>query len=72
MPWAAKKDIKNTMIKANEKRVVKYDFKILKGDKVDVVLGWFLVNPKALKALGLQDEKVATEFNVFKKQSFNF
>ncbi|WP_373000025.1 multiheme c-type cytochrome [Sulfurimonas sp.] len=72
MPWAAKKDIKNTMIKANEKRVVKYDFKILKGDKVDVVLVWFLVNPKAVKKLGLEDEKIATEFNVFKKQSFNF
>jgi len=72
MPWAAKKDIKNTMIKANEKRVVKYDFKIIKGDKVDVVLGWFLVNPKALKKLGLQNETVATKFNVFKKQTFNF
>ncbi|EDZ63551.1 hypothetical protein SMGD1_1742 [Sulfurimonas gotlandica GD1] len=72
MPWAAKTDIKNTMIKANEKRVVKYDFKILKGDKVDVVLGWFLVNPKAVKKLGLENEKVATEFNIFKKQSFNF
>jgi formate-dependent nitrite reductase cytochrome c552 subunit len=72
MPWAAKKDIKNTMIKAYEKRVVTYDFKILKGDEVDVVLGWFLVNPKAVKKLGLENEKVATEFNVFIKQSFNF
>ena len=72
MPWAAKKDIKNTMIKANEKRVVKYDFKIVKGDKVDITLGWFLVNPKAVKKLGLENEKVATKFNVFKKKSFNF
>ena len=72
MPWAAKKDLKDTMIKANEKRSVKYDFKIQEGDKVDVVLGWFLVNPKAVKKLGLQNEKVATEFNVFKKESFSF
>jgi hypothetical protein len=72
MPWAAKEDLKNSMIKANEKRSVEYDFTIEKGDKVDVVLGWFLVNPKAIKKLGLQNEEVATKFNVFKKQSFNF
>jgi len=72
MPWAAKKDIKNTMIKANEKRSVKYDFKISKGDKVDVVLGWYLVNPKAVKKLGLEKEEVATKFNIFQKKSFNF
>ncbi len=61
------------MIQANEKKVVNYDFKLLKGDRVDVVFGWFfLVNPKALKSLGLENEKVATEFNVFKKQTFNF
>ncbi len=72
MPWAAKKDLKNTMIQANEKRSVNYDFKIQKGDRVDVVLGWFLVNPKAVKKLGLQNEKVATKFIEFKKQSFTF
>ncbi|MCK4737444.1 MAG: hypothetical protein KAT10_02715 [Sulfurimonas sp.] len=72
MPWIADKTLKDTMIKANEKRAVKRDFKILKGDRVDVTLGWFLVNPKALKKLGLEKEKVATKFHVFKKQSFTF
>ena len=72
MPWAASTTLKDTMIKANEKRSVKYDFKILHGDKIDVVLGWFLVNPKAVKKLGLQNEKVATEFKEFKKESFTF
>lgn len=72
MPWTAKKVIKNTMIQANEKRSVKYDFKILKGDKVNVVLGWYLVNPKAVKKLNLSDKDIATKFQVFKKQSFEF
>jgi hypothetical protein len=72
MPWAAKVNLKNTMIKANEKRTLNYDFKIQKGDRVDAVLGWYLVNPKAVKKLNLQDEKVATEFHEFKKKSFNF
>ncbi len=72
MPWKASKTIKDTMIQANEKRSVTYDFSIQKGDKVDVVLGWFLVNPKVLKELKLKNERVATEFTEFKKQSFNF
>lgn len=72
MPWIADKTLKDTMIQANEKRAVKRDFKLKKGDKVNVVLGWFLVNPKAVEKLGLKDEKAATEFHVFKKQSFEF
>ena len=72
MPWIADTTIKDTMIKANEKRAVKREFKLLKGDRVDVVLGWFLVNPKAVKKLGLDKEEVAIKFNLFKKQSFKF
>ncbi|NPA60361.1 MAG: hypothetical protein GXO30_07890 [Epsilonproteobacteria bacterium] len=72
MPWKATTTVKNTMIKANEKRVVTYNFKLQKGDRVDAVLGWFLVNPKAIKKLNLSDEKVATEFHKFKTQSFTF
>lgn len=72
MPWVANITLKDTMIQANEKRAVKREFKIQKGDRVDVVLGWYLVNPKALKSLGLENEEVATKFTVFKKQSFNF
>jgi len=72
MPWAATTTLKDTMLQANEKRSVKYDFKLKKGDRVDVVLGWYLVNPKALKSLKLENDKVATKFTEFKKQSFQF
>jgi len=72
MPWKASTTLEDTMIQANEKRVLKYNFKILKGDKVDIVLGWFLVNPESLKALKLENEKVATEFHEFKRESFTF
>jgi len=72
MPWIADTTIKDTMLKANEKRAIKREFKLLKGDRVDVVLGWFLVNPKALKKLGLQKNKSATKFHIFKKRSFTF
>ena len=72
MPWKANATLKDTMIKASELRVVNYNTKLEKGDRVDVVLGWYLVNPKALKALNLQNEKIATDFTEFKKESFNF
>ncbi len=72
MPWKASVTLKDTMIQANEKRSVKYDVKLSKGDRVDVVLGWFLVNPKAVKKLGLQNEDIATKFTEFKKESFTF
>ena len=72
MPWTASTTLKNTMIQANEKRSIKYDYKLQSGDKVDIVLGWFLVNPKALKTLNLEDNEVATKFIEFKKQSFTF
>ncbi|MEA1982579.1 MAG: multiheme c-type cytochrome [Campylobacterota bacterium] len=72
MPWKASTTLKDTMIQANEKRSIEYSFKIQKGDRVDVVLGWYLVNPKAIKTLKLENEKVATEFTEFKKKSFSF
>jgi len=72
MPWKASTTLKDTMIKANEKRVLDYNFKLQKGDKVEVVLGWYLVNPKAVKKLQLLDSKIATEFHLFKKETFNF
>jgi hypothetical protein len=72
MPWAATETVKNTMIQANEKRSIIYDFKIQKGDRINIVLGWFLVNPKVVDPLHLQKVKVATEFHEFKTQNFQF
>ena len=72
MPWVASTTLKDTMIQGNEKRAVKYNFKIKKGDTVNVVLGWYLVNPKALKSLNLTNEKAATKFTEFKKESFKY
>ena len=72
MPWKASVTLRDTMIQANEKRAVRYDLKLQKGDKVNVVLGWYLVNPKVVKKLNLQDEKIATEFITFKTELFEF
>jgi hypothetical protein len=72
MPWKASTTLKDTMIKANEKRSVQYDFKLQQGDRVDITLGWYLVNPKALEKLGLEKEEIASKLIEFKRKSFDF
>ena len=72
MPWVADTTLKDTMIQANEKRTLLYDFRLQKGDKVNIVLGYYLVNPQVLKQLNLEKVKAATEFHQFKKKSFEF
>ena len=69
-PWIANTVVKNTMIHGYEKRLVKYKVKLVKGDKVMVHLGHFLVKPKALKKLGLDKTAVARKFYTLKKQTF--
>ncbi|MCW8895061.1 MAG: cytochrome c family protein [Sulfurimonas sp.] len=71
MPWIATEVVKDTMIKANEKRVVEFDETLKAGDKIEVKLGFFVVNPKVLKKLNLQDDKELTKFTTLKSTHFN-
>jgi ribosomal protein L37AE/L43A len=68
-PWLATEVFKDTMLKANESRTIKFDKNLNTGDKVDIVFGYFLVNPKLHKKLNLLDSKEATKFNVLKHKS---
>jgi len=70
MPWLATEVVKDNMIKAEEKRVVKFDDVLKSGDKVEVILGFYVVNPKAVKTLNLQDEKEITKFTILKSKNF--
>jgi mono/diheme cytochrome c family protein len=71
MPWLATEVVKDTMIKANEKRVVPFDEALKSGDKVEVILGYYVVNPKIVKKLELQDDKELTKFTILKSQYFS-
>ncbi len=71
MPWLATEVVKDNMIKANEKRVVDFDANLQSGDKIEVVLGFYVVNPKVLKKLNLQDDKELTKFTVLKSEYFS-
>lgn len=64
MPWIADSEIENNMIKANEKRVINYDFQLQKDDKIEVVFGYFTVNPKMLEKLKLENDEESKKFNI--------
>jgi hypothetical protein len=70
MPWLATKVLKDTMINPDEKRVVHFDTNLQKGDEIEAILGFYIVNPKVIKKLGLQDDKKLSEFIPLKKSYF--
>ncbi len=70
MPWVANAVLKDTMIKAKEKRVVKYTDTLKSGDVVEMQLGYYVVNPKALKGLNLDGDKELQKFTILKHEYF--
>lgn len=70
MPWAADTTLKDTMIQHLETRKVAYDFTLKTGDRVEAVLGYYLVNPKAVESLGLEQYEPATKFYILKERHF--
>ena len=70
MPWAATEVFKETMLKAGEKRTIKYDTVVKSGDIVEVEFGYYLVNPKMIKKLDLQNSEEANKFFILKTEFF--
>jgi len=70
MPWLATEVVKDNMIKANEKRVISFNNALQSGDKVEIILGFYIVNPKVLKKLNLEDDKEISKFTVLKGKYF--
>ena len=68
-PWVADTVIKNTVLQGNEEKTFTFDYKLNKDDKVNIVLGYYLVNPKMLKGLGLENNKEITKFYTLKTLS---
>ncbi len=64
-PWVATQVLKNMHLKADETRSYVIDG-LHKGDHIEVVLGYYKVNPKIAKKLGL-NEKEVSRFRVLKR-----
>ena len=70
MVWEADSIIKNSMIKAKENRIIKYDFKLEKDDIVNIEFGYYKVNPKVLKKLNIKNKNKITKFTTLIEKSF--
>jgi hypothetical protein len=69
MPWLATEVLKDTLIKAFEKRPLHYQERLQKGDEVVVEFGYYLVNPKLQEKLKVEDDKYK-KFIVLTKKRF--
>lgn len=70
MPWAATEVLVDNMVKASSKEVVAYENALQAGDKVEAVLGFYVVNPKSVENLGLSENEKVKKFTVLKEQYF--
>jgi nitrate/TMAO reductase-like tetraheme cytochrome c subunit len=70
-PWLADSVVKNTTLKAHEHKSYHYNNPLQHGDIVEVKIGYYRVNPKAAKMLGLS-KNPAAQMEIVKKQRFHF
>lgn len=70
LPWLATEVVKNNMIKAKEKRVIPFKTSLKSGDRVEVTLGFYLINPKLQKKLHLMQEKELVKFTTLTSHEF--
>jgi len=71
IPATADSILEDSMLKENETRVIKIDFNNLKNKKVIATLGYFRVDPKKIKTLGLKDSSLS-DFIELKKLEYQF
>lgn len=69
MPWLADEIIKDTTIKAFEKRALSYDTKLQKGDVVTATFGYHIINENSAKILQINDKKLL-KFIILSQQRF--
>jgi len=69
LPWEANRVLKDSSIKANEKRDIKFDFNIEPNDEIEATLGYFIVKPNILEKLKIEDKKLK-KFVIIKQQYF--
>ena len=68
-PWLADSVVKDSTLKASERKSYRYDIPLQKDDIVEISLGYYRVNPKAAKMLGIADRPEA-KLEIIKKRRF--
>jgi len=58
MPWIANEVVKDSMINGYEKRAIEFKESLKSRDRVEVTLGYYIVNPKVAKKINIKDSKL--------------
>ena len=69
MPWVANSVLKDNLIKAKEIRKVEYKNELQSKDRVIMEFGYYLVNPKSAKALGMDKRSNSSKFVVLTQKA---
>ena len=64
----ATKETKSNIVKRDRISVISYNFDLKEGDQLEVEYGYNLVKKEMLKALGLENNKDARAYKIFKKE----
>jgi len=64
----ATKETKSNIIKGDKTSVLQFKFELKANDKFEVEYGYHLVKAEMLKELGLENNKEASEYKIFKKE----
>lgn len=69
-PWLANEIVKNTIIKGKETTILNYEKVLQKGDKVKVILGYYLVKPEVAKKFDIKMNKHISTFHILKNKTY--
>ena len=64
----ATKETVSSILTRDAISVIKYNYDLEKGDKIEIEYGYNLVKKEMLKVLGLENNKEAKEYKIFKKE----
>lgn len=68
-PWSATEILENSMIKANETKMITFNEKLLNDDYVEVTLAYHIISPKMAKKLEIKNEELY-KLKVLKSKTF--
>jgi hypothetical protein len=69
-PYMATRFLKDSMIKANQEREIRFDKELKRGDEVVAELGYYIVDRKIVKKLGVKGDKKLESFHTLKRTLF--
>jgi hypothetical protein len=67
MPWQATEIVAANRLEAQSKKTFRFKMKLQANDRVNAVLGYYIVNPAAAEKLGLKEDEYRTFYKLTSK-----